>query len=193
MAETKGTAEPTPPATREGKPPAKMTSDELDELVKRAKKGDRKCLPQLREALKSGDYPNWSRWFRDQYGNPAEWLKDSLARMAGGEDNLAVWEASEATMDQLRKDLEGPNPTAVERLLAERAASCWFLVNFYETLYTQSTELTIRQAEFQLRRIESAQKRFLSALKTLAMVRKLALPAIQLNLAERQVNVAGPG
>jgi hypothetical protein len=170
-----------------------MTWDEFLGLVKRAEKGDQKCLLQLREALKSGDYPKWSRWFRDTLGNPAEWLKDSLARMAGAENNLAVWEASEATMDQLRKDLEGPNPTAVERLLAERAVSCWFLVNVYETLYTQSSELTIRQAEYQLRRIESAHKRFLSALKALATVRKLALPAIQVNVAERQINVAGQG
>jgi hypothetical protein len=91
MAEMKGTAEPTPPATVEAKPPAKMTWDEFRGLVKRVEKGDRKCLPQLREALKSGDYPKWSRWFRDTLGNPATWLKDSLARMAGGESNLAVW------------------------------------------------------------------------------------------------------
>jgi hypothetical protein len=170
-----------------------MTWDELDRLVERAQEGDRECLPQLREALRSGDYPGWSRWVRDTLGNPATWLKDSLATMVGGEDDLAVWEASRATMDRLHGDLEGPDPTAVERLLVERAVSCWFLVNVYETLYAQSGDLTIRQAEFQLRRIDSAHRRFLSALRTLAMVRKLALPAIQFNVAERQVNVAGPG
>jgi hypothetical protein len=183
MAETNGTAE--------AKPPAKMSWDEFNGLVKRAQKGDRECLPQLREALKSGDYPNWSRWFRDTFGNPADWLNYALAELAGGKSDLAVVEAIGAKMDQLRKELEGPEPPPVERLLVERAVHCWFLVNSYETIYTLAKELTTRQAEFHLRRIESAHKRFLSAVATLARVRKLALPALQINVGANQVNLIG--
>jgi hypothetical protein len=67
------------------------------------------------------------------------------------------------------------------------------VVNLYETLYFQSKEGTIRQAEFQLRRVESAHRRFLSAVATLARVRKLALPALQVNIGANQVNVAKLG
>jgi hypothetical protein len=35
--------------------------------------------------------------------------------------------------------------------------------------------------------------RFLSAVRTLAQVRKLAVPALQVNIAKNQVNVAGAG
>ncbi len=36
-----------------------------------------------------------------------------------------------------------------------------------------------------------AHKRYLSAIKTLALVRKLAVPVLQVNIARKQVNVAG--
>jgi hypothetical protein len=154
----------------------------------RAKSGDEQSLPRLREALRSD--PNQARWFHETFGNPAAWLKHSLAALAGGEGNLAISEATLAKMDQLRKELEGADPTPIERLLAERAVYCWFTVNVYETLYAQSKDLTFRQAEFHLRKIESAHKRFLAAVATLARVRKMALPALQVNIGANQVNMA---
>jgi hypothetical protein len=39
--------------------------------------------------------------------------------------------------------------------------------------------------------MDRAHKRYLSAIKTLATVRKLALPVLQVNIAKKQVNVAG--
>jgi hypothetical protein len=126
------------PTTAEAKPPAKMTWDEFIGLVKRAESGDRKALHQFREALKSGDYANWTRWLCDSYGNPAGWLKTSLAIAASGKERPASLEASEAKMDQIRAELAGPDPTPIERLLAERAAVCWFAVNLYETIFSQT-------------------------------------------------------
>jgi hypothetical protein len=143
--------------------------------------------------MKSGDYPDWSRWFRETLGNPAQWLKGTLAKIAIGDDNPAVVEVTKAKMDQLRKGLEGPHPTPIEALLAERAVFCWFVVNAYEPLYIQSKDLTIRRSDFEVRRIESAHRRFLSAVATLARVRKLALPALQVNIGANQLNVARTG
>ncbi len=40
--------------------------------------------------------------------------------------------------------------------------------------------------------MDRAHNRYLSAIKTLATVRKLALPILQVNIAKKQVNVAGP-
>jgi hypothetical protein len=39
--------------------------------------------------------------------------------------------------------------------------------------------------------MDRAHRRYLSAIKTLATVRKLALPVLQVNIAKKQVNVAG--
>jgi hypothetical protein len=190
MAEANGATVPNPPVQAESQPPAKLTWDQLRGRVKQANGGDAKDLPRLREALESGDYRNWSRWLRETHGNPAEWLKCSLARSAGGKDSLATIEAAEEKMKEVRPELKGPSPTPIERLLAERAAVCWFTVNLYETIHAQATDMTIRQADYQLRKIDSANRRFLAALATLARVSKLALPALQVNIGANQVNVS---
>ncbi len=50
--------------------------------------------------------------------------------------------------------------------------------------------MAIPQAEFFPRRIDRAHRRLLSAVETLARVRKLALPSLMVNLAKnQQVNV----
>jgi hypothetical protein len=46
------------------------------------------------------------------------------------------------------------------------------------------------QAHYQ-RCITTAQKRYLAASKTLAQVRRLVVPVLQVNIASKQVNVAG--
>jgi hypothetical protein len=50
--------------------------------------------------------------------------------------------------------------------------------------------VTVHQVELYQRRLDRAQKRFLSAIRTLAQIRKLG-PAVQINVAEQQVNVVG--
>jgi hypothetical protein len=45
----------------------------------------------------------------------------------------------------------------------------------------------------QHRKIDKAHARFLTAVRTLAQVRKLALPTLQVNIAKNQINVAEAG
>ena len=44
---------------------------------------------------------------------------------AGIEKKVAAREAMLAGLDMIRKDLEGPNPSALEGLLCSRVATCW--------------------------------------------------------------------
>ncbi len=106
--------------------------------------------------------------------------------------NIFIQEAVVQQLANLKSELEGPNPTPIERLLAERASLCWFILNRYENAYVNADGWSIDQVDLQMRRkIDEAHSRFLSSLLTLAQVRKLALPTVQLNIAKNQVNVAG--
>jgi hypothetical protein len=49
--------------------------------------------------------------------------------------------------------------------------------------------MSLDMGDYYQRNIQRAQKGYLSAIKALATIRKLALPAIQVNVAKRQVNV----
>jgi hypothetical protein len=53
--------------------------------------------------------------------------------------------------------------------------------------------LTIIQSEHQQRRIDRTHRRLMSTIKTLATVRRLAVPALQINVARQQVNQVNVG
>ena len=66
-------------------------------------------------------------------------------------------------------------------------ALCHFFVHYYETLYIQRKDISIAQSLFFEKRIDGAHRRFMSAAKTLAVVRKLALPNLLVALGENQL------
>ncbi len=110
------------------------------------------------------------------------------------EQDIGFQEAVRRKLELLRADLLGPDPTPVERLLVERVAACWLQVQDAELRYAQGQgSLSIRQADYHQRRMDAANRRYLAALKALAVVRKLAVPVLQVNVARRQVNVVAPG
>jgi len=98
-------------------------------------------------------------------------------------------EAVTKKMEILRSELNGPNPTPVERLLAERAVLCWLHLYHLEAVYAGKDSMSLPLALHYQKCIDRAHKRYLSALKTLADVRKLGI-TLQLNIAKKQVNVA---
>ncbi len=121
---------------------------------------------------------------------------------------LVNWTAgkrgNEQTKEKLRQDLRnivadlvGPNPSPAELVLAETAAINWFALRMFEARYSGSATsdegLTLGQSEHQQRRIDRTHRRFLDTIKTLATVRRLALPAVQINVARQQVNQVNVG
>jgi hypothetical protein len=129
------------------------------------------------------------RHLLESFGSSAEWLKRTIVRRAAGE-NVASQEAIVRVIESVRSELAGPDPTPMERLLAERAALCWMLVSWYENSAHNCDRMSIAQANHHQLKIDRAHSRFLSAVRTLVQVRKLALPTLQLNIARNQVNVA---
>jgi hypothetical protein len=115
----------------------------------------------------------------------------SFVNAAAG-DNLLLKEALPRKLQRLREELAGPNPTPIERLLVERVVACWLQVQDADIRYAQAEDLSLALYEYYQRRMDRCHKRYLPALKTLATVHKLALPVLQVNIAEKQVHVAGP-
>jgi hypothetical protein len=172
-----------PPDTK----PEAPSKERAMEIFRRAEKGDEECLSELRALLDNGT--RWS-WVIEFSGSPSNWLERRLIQETAGV-NFVMKEAMEKKLANLRAELAGPSPSPLERLLVERAVLCWLVVHLYENRYAMSENLSIRQTEFHQRRIDQAHSRFLSAVKTLASVRKLAVPALQLNIGTNQVNVSG--
>jgi len=78
----------------------------------------------------------------------------------------------------------------LERVLIERIVQTWLSVNFAEIANAQTPKCTVAQAKFNQERIDRTHKRHLSAIKTLAAVRKMALP-MRVDI-KAEVNVSEP-
>jgi hypothetical protein len=91
----------------------------------------------------------------------------------------------------LTTELAGPQPSPLERLLIERIAICWLQLSYAEVLYAKNIQdLGFQQAEHYEQRVSKAQARYLAAIRTLAQVRRLGVPAMQVNIGQQQV-IAG--
>jgi hypothetical protein len=173
-------------ATKADDAPIPRTDEELRAFVEAAQGGDASALPALRKLLRN---PAVVRLFG---GELAEMAEIAFVKAMAG-DNLVFREATVRKLELLRADLLGPDPTPVERLLVERVVACWLQVQDAEIWYAQNAgKLTMPQGDYHQRRMDATNRRYLAALKTLAVVRKLAVPVLQVNIARRQVNVAAP-
>ena len=73
----------------------------------------------------------------------------------------------------------------------DRVVLCWFQVNAHDAFCAQrARDFTMVQTEFQERRLDRAHGRYLSAIRTLACVRRLLVAPVQVNIGAQQVNVA---
>lgn len=175
-----------PKAAKAGKTQAPAAQTALADLVRRAQNGDESALPALRRELAENGR------LVQAVGDLALQVQETLAGQMGG-DNLLFREALSQKLDNMRREVAGPNPSPVERLLADRVALCWLAVHESELRYAQAKDLSLRQAAHWQARIDAGHRRYLSAIRTLATVRRLALPAVQVNVARRQVNVLATG
>jgi hypothetical protein len=107
---------------------------------------------------------------------------DPVANLLG--KLLKLYSGAELAQELLRRqclslkaEIEGPDPTVIERLLAERTMICWLDAQICH-LAAVGLEGTMAGKAH-----DRAHRRYLSCLKSLALVRNKALPALRLSLA----------
>jgi hypothetical protein len=155
--------------------------ERLQKLVRRAEEGDESVLPELRAAL---DVNGWA-W--QDYGNLGRQSEAAWLQLIAGK-NLMLHEATRRKAAQLREELAGPEPSPLERLLVERVVACWLQASYADAAYAQMKGVTPAQHAAALGRQNSAQQRFVLAVKALATVRKLLRPGLSpVDLALRPV------
>jgi hypothetical protein len=159
---------------------------ELNTLLGPSQEGDAQALSRLTEIL--DELPELAKRVVD----PAEQAMLSMVRIYAGDDPL-LQEVLPRTLEAMKAELAGEYPSPLERLLVERVVATWFLLQYFEALYAQHRdELTMAQDYHHQNCLDRAQKRHLSAIRTLAQMRRLLKPTVaQVNIAEKQINLAG--
>jgi len=162
-----------------------LSPQDIRQLITKANKGNEQALDTLCATVED-TAPLWK-----QFNMPTQAL-ESLLKAFFGPDALLTHEAQRRQCAALRRELEGPAPTPIERLLVSRIVLCWLHLYCVEAIYGHGIEqgLSITQHDFHQRRLSQAQSRYLAAIRTLSQVRRLQAPAVQVNIAREQVNVA---
>ena len=172
---------------------ATMSEDEIEErratvaklcdLSDRAQDGDEKAVLEIRKILDSS--PDLAWLF---IKGPAKMAESALVDEMTKDEDLASKEFLRHQLESMRVELAGENPSPLERLLAERVVATWLEVQLFEALYAVGMKGgTFKQDDHEQKRLDGAHRRHLSAIRTLAQIRKLG-PAVQINIAEKQIN-----
>lgn len=122
-------------------------------------------------------------------GDMVEQAARELIRKIGG--TYAVKSSMTKGWEQLPIDLARPGDGELERLLIQQVVVSWLYLGYIEYQYsamTTTADMSIRRAEYWERRLSACQRRYLRATETLARVRRLQLPAVQVNIGNQQVN-----
>lgn len=156
---------------------------ELLALIGRADGGDKTALAQLQTI-----YAGLPEIAQKLTGLQATAERNLFAHYSPG--------ARETLITQLqneRKRLAGDDPSPLERILANRIALDWAasLEADRRCVLAPGESRTLALSDFYEKQAERAHRRLMRSTKTLAEVRKLLRPSVQVNIAEKQVNVAG--
>lgn len=122
--------------------------------------------------------------FAGMIGSPGWYAEEAMLKVFAGDSRVGA-AAGRRKLDDMRRELAGPDAPPLERMLADRVAYCWFrLYQLEADAARPDVELTISQSEFLQRRIDLAHRRHLTAVKALAVVHKLGLPSTSLSMSQ---------
>lgn len=144
----------------------------LDALIARASKGDDSAVPELRRAM-------------DAAGKDLVDLSIGLGAMAELSlvstftlENFYVRELLLSETARLRKEVAGPDPTPLVRMLAERLVMCWLQVQLADLRLSCLGSAPLAVGDYHERQRERANRSFLAASRTFATVKKLGTPTM---------------
>lgn len=172
-------------ATTETERSIGLTDDEekrFAKLLGPAQAGNEKALAEVRPIIERG-----GMW--PYIGNLARKVEEVwLDAMTGR--NKIIREGYRRRADELRGELLAAGDSPLERLLVDRVVACWLQVAHaditYASLLNGESHVLRVGAHFQERQ-DRAHVRVPKAMRALATVRRLLVPAVQINGAEKQI------
>lgn len=168
----------------------KHVEAELKLLSERAESGDDEARDELRRRVEACSPQQIA-----QLAQIAVRADRMLVKTISG-GNPLMEEALYARLRDMHQEIAGDNPTALEAMLVDRVVAGWLLVEVLEALISAQYSRHVAGAKRvsptyllqQSKILESATRRHMQAIQTLARVRKLQAntPAVQFNT---QINI----
>ena len=137
----------------------------LRDMMQRANDGEQKAIDELRQFL------NDNHEVSGVLGNLCRMAEKAWIELLSNR-GAVVAEAITRQMAQTRADLVGDSPSAIEKLLADQVTATLLETRYLETISASATG-TPTQLALLLKRLDSAQRRHLNAVRSLVQTRKL--------------------
>ena len=167
------------------KPTKKLTDEDrtrLTTLANKAQKGDRKALAEASEMLT--EHQLWH-----VVGDMGRYAQEAWLDATAGSNPLAR-KALEEQLRELRNGLRDAGDSPLERVLIDRLVACWLQANYADWQHgalIKKGSYTFAEGRYNEERQDRAHRRLLQAAKTLATVRRLLAPAVQINVGQNQI------
>ena len=156
----------------------------MRELLERAQSGDESVLPQVRALLSN------PRVLELLGGDRVKETEDALIR-SFRPDDLLFGEVVRTATGRLRGELSGGDCSAMERILVDRTVLCWLQLHLIELAYARRSNPPAAEALLFEKKLSAANKRFLASVRTLATVRRLAVPVLIARIEVVNLSVDG--
>jgi hypothetical protein len=170
---------------------AKLEQQQITDFVEivarayKSKKPGKEDLQKIRKFLR--EYPAMC----PAVFGLAETIQDTTIKKMVEQEPARI--AIEEHLVNIRNELGYHDAPIMEKLLIENIVTAWLRVQWLEYQLTlfMGREARFAELEFWERRLSMAQRRYLAACESLAKIRKMNIPALQLNIGNKQINVAG--
>jgi hypothetical protein len=145
-------------------PSSDPTQDEFRQLVFKAEAGDVEAVAQLARTL--DQFP--AIWL--QVADLAAQAEAALIRLISSKSAL-LSQSLERKVRRMKFDLQGPSSSSLEKGIVERIVASWLQTQFAEIASVEHA--SDQEANAWQKRLDQTQRRYLSAVTSLATVRKL--------------------
>jgi len=156
--------------------------DDFRRLLGPAQEGDAKALAKLRPLLDKAEV-----W--DSLGNLARHVEEAWLNAITNSNKL-VREGYQRRAAELRRELLAAGDSPLERVLIDRVVVTWLQASHADATYASlltGDGHTWAEGKYRQDRQDRAHARHLKAVKALATVRRLLVPAVQVNIAKQQI------
>jgi hypothetical protein len=149
----------------------------FNEILNRANAGDAEALGQYR-AMHRADPESFNQFVQ---GIVLATRDDLVVALFSAESHTQKVALDEYLI-RMARDLAGPSPSPIERILADRVTLCWLDAYRCDHGAIHNPYQSVKMTNLLIHRQDRAHRRLLSAIKTLAEIRNLPLFRLQVSI-----------
>lgn len=138
----------------------------LESVIKKANAGDQNALRVLRKFLDQQP----QIW--DEVGDVAKIAEKAWITLIANGDSL-VQESLQKKLSALKQEILGNSDHIFGQLLADVIRATWLEMHYLMSVDADATNRTAGQSTLMIKRLESAQRRYTSAIKQYCQIKKL--------------------